>query len=102
MTYDPATFTAAAVAEVAKHDARVPEQRTGDERAWVFGDESAARFVAATSWPWERKENRDAWALRLMSDPAMLAVESEAARERLESAIAHLNTLADRRGREAG
>jgi len=61
-----------------------------EARPWIFGPEAAARFIAATSWPFERTEYRDEWALRLITEPDMLAQEATAARERLEGAI---NTL---------
>ena len=67
-----------------------------DERAtlaegWGFGLEAAAALVAATSWPWERREDRDEWSVRLISEPDLLAREAKQARVRLESAIAALS-----------
>jgi hypothetical protein len=67
-----------------------------DERAtlaegWGFGLEAAASLVAATSWPWERTEDRDEWSARLISEPDLLAREAKQARVRLESAIAALS-----------
>lgn len=57
---------------------------------WGFGDEAACRYLASVSWPWEREENRDAWAVTMLHRPDLLAREIVAARERLESAIAAL------------
>lgn len=55
---------------------------------WLYGPQAAARLVARTSWPWEREENRDKWAEKLLTDADMLEHEADNARRRLESAIA--------------
>lgn len=60
--------------------------------AWPFGAESAAYLIAATGNPNERKENRESWAVRLINEPDILAIEADRARTRLEQAIALLVT----------
>jgi hypothetical protein len=60
------------------------------DRPWPFGAESACRLIAATGNPNERKENRDAWAVTMLSRPDVLAIEVDRARTRLEQAIARV------------
>lgn len=83
-----ATPDAVLKARIAKHKpilARLSEQ---EERVSFLGsDEDAARFVAAVSWPLERVENRDSWALRLLREEDMLNREGWQARARLQAAI---------------
>lgn len=67
------------------------ESQAESAQPWMFGDEAACRYLASVSWPWEREENRDAWAVTMLRRPDLLAREIEAARERLESAIAALS-----------
>lgn len=74
--------------------ALIPDEKA---RPWYFGPEAACRYLAAVSWPWEREENRDAWAVTMLHRPDLLAREIEAARERLESAISFLTALSDNR-----
>lgn len=55
---------------------------------WPFGPYQAARLIASVSWPNERGENRDAWAVKMLDDRRdLLATEIPRARARLESAI---------------
>lgn len=60
------------------------------EPRWRFGPRAAAHLIAATSWPWERREDRDEWSVRLIDEPDLLATEAASARARLEAAIAAL------------
>ena len=60
------------------------------EPRWRFGPRAAAHLIAATSWPWERKEDRDEWSVRLIDEPDLLETEAAQARARLEAAIAAL------------
>lgn len=62
-------------------------------RQWIFGPQEAARFIARTSWPFERADQQAQWAMRLTTEPDMLATEATAARERLEGAISYLRAL---------
>lgn len=53
----------------------------------MFGDDAAYRLIARTSWPFEREETRDAWAVTMRDRPDLLATEVAAARARLEAAV---------------
>lgn len=69
-------------------------ERGGAEEPWPFGAEQAARLIASVSWPNEREENRDRWAVRMLTDrPDLFDTEAPRARSRLESAI---RAVADR------
>lgn len=57
---------------------------------WLFGPEAAARLIAAASWPFERRENRESWAPRMITDPAMAEHETRRALRRIRSAAASL------------
>lgn len=57
---------------------------------WAFGDHSAAYLIAATSWPWEREENRLNWCDNLVTDEALRRQEYNRAKENLERAFAYL------------
>jgi hypothetical protein len=54
---------------------------------WAFGPEAAAQLIAATSWPYEREENRESWAPKMLTDHALFEREAESAHRRLMSAI---------------
>lgn len=81
-----------ALAKAAKALSAAPSHRGGG--GWPFGTESACRLIAATGNPNERVENRDAWAVTMLHRPDVLAIEIDRARERLEQAIAYVQTSA--------
>lgn len=58
------------------------------EASWITGPEQAAQFVAAVAWPWEREQNRDGWALKMLTDKDLFALECARSHGRLNAAIA--------------
>jgi hypothetical protein len=64
------------------------------DTVWIFGDEAAARLIASVAWPFERVENRESWAPRLLSEPEMLEQEYRHALDRLRSAYAKCHVAA--------
>ncbi len=56
---------------------------------WCYSDDDAYRTIAAVSWPGERKENRDEWAITMRHRPDLFEHEAARAQERLTAAIAH-------------
>lgn len=68
---------------------------------WPFAIDDAYRTIASVSWPGERKENRDAWAVTMRHRPKLFEREASSARRRLDAAIAHGRTaLGAGEGRE--
>jgi hypothetical protein len=67
---------------------------------WVFSEEAAARLIASVAWPFERRENRESWAPRLLAEPEMLEQEYRSAVARLRSAYAKCFVAAARAAAE--
>lgn len=69
--------------------ARAEGADTASDKTWdVFGEQAAARLIASVSWPFERRENRESWAPRLLAEPDLLEQEYRSAVARLRSAYA--------------
>lgn len=52
---------------------------------FIGTDDDAYRFIAAVSWPFEREENRDRWAVTMRDRPDLLATEIKRARAMLDA-----------------
>lgn len=74
------------------HDPHVDPPPGHDDlpNPWIFGDESACFLIAAAAWPFERVENRESWAVRMVADAELRELTIALAHERLDRAAAHL------------
>lgn len=71
-------------------DCGLPADHPVHRSGWMFGDESAAYLIAATSWPWEREENRQNWHDKMIGDSTLRDQEYQRALRNLQSAYRHL------------
>lgn len=97
MTYDPATFTTQAIAEVAKHDARVPEQRAGSERARGWFSDIDRDEPGEYRW----QPCLETGTGHIPHFEVWFRTEAECD-EWIGANVLGVGTLADHRGREAG
>jgi hypothetical protein len=63
---------------------------TPERHVWFYGDELAAKYVAQAAWPWERTENREGWAPKMLTDRAIAVPTIAKAQQTLASAVAHV------------